>query len=402
MKRLKSVQVRHQYTLLQCFYWISSCAIMGYATVFLQYRGLSNTLVGLSIGGASFVSIWMQPFLAGLVEKIPGLSLKKMILLIILGVTAGFYTLGVAPLPKLAIVGVYLILNTLYNSITPLITAMGMEYMNQGYEVNFCISRGLGSISYAISAVVLGQLVEHLFPGVLTYAFAGIEILLLIVVVSMREPETSMDREKRPPSSSIGDILKGNRSLLLFVAGFGISYMTSSIAGTYMINIVRNLGGTDATFGIASFFCAASEMPAMFLCNYLIRKIPCGKLLKLSSAFFVIRPLVIFLAPNLAVAFFGFALQSLSFGIFTPVSVFFINQELEEKDRIKGQTIFGIVTVGIGSCIGNLSGGFLMDAIGLKPTLALCVVFAALGFLITMRVKVEPSYSGRRIRRIQL
>lgn len=50
----------------------------------------------------------------------------------------------------------------------------------------------------------------------------------------------------------------------------------------------------------------------MFLCNYLIRKVSCKKLLKLSSVFFVLRPLVIFLAPNLAVAFLGFALQSLS------------------------------------------------------------------------------------------
>lgn len=401
MKRIKSVQVRHQYTLLQCFYWVSSCAIMGFATVFLQYRGLSNTLVGMSIGGAAFISIWMQPFLAGVVEKVRGLSLKKMILLIILAVTAGYMFLGLVPLPKMAIVGVYLVLNTLYNSITPLITAMGMEYMNQGYEVNFCISRGLGSVSYAVSAVVLGQLVEHFFPGILTFAFAGMEILLFTVVVSMQEPESSVVKEEQEPSSSVIEILKANRPLLLFVAGFGICYMTSSILGTYMINIVRELGGTDGTFGIAAFFCAASEMPAMFLCNYLIRKVSCKKLLKLSSVFFVLRPLVIFLAPNLAVAFLGFALQSLSFGIFTPVSVFFINQELKEKDRVVGQTIFGMVTVGVGSCVGNLAGGFLMDRIGLKTTLGLCVIFAAVGFLITQRVKVEDTGPRRRILQIE-
>ena len=125
MRRIKSVQVRHQYTLLQCFYWVSSCAIMGFATVFLQYKGLSNTLVGMYVGGAAFISIWMQPFLAGLVGKVRGLSLKKMILLIILAVTSGYLVLGTVTLPKMAIVGLYLVLNTLYNSITPLITAMG-------------------------------------------------------------------------------------------------------------------------------------------------------------------------------------------------------------------------------------------------------------------------------------
>ena len=77
MRRIKSVQVRHQYTLLQCFYWVSSCAIMGFATVFLQYKGLSNTLVGMSVGGAAFISIWMQPFLAGLVGKVRGLSFEE-------------------------------------------------------------------------------------------------------------------------------------------------------------------------------------------------------------------------------------------------------------------------------------------------------------------------------------
>ena len=42
-----------------------------------------------------------------------------------------------------------------------------------------------------------------------------------------------------------------------------------------------------------------------------------------------------------------------------------------------------------------------MDRIGLKTTLGLCVIFAAVGFLITQRVKVEDAGPRRRILQIE-
>ena len=396
MRGFQKINMGHRYTLLQCFYWIAGCALMGFAAVFLKSKGLSNTLVGLSVGGAAFVSIWMQPILAGIIEKVKWLTIRKMLLIVIVLVAAGFLFLGRTELPSMAVVIGYLILNTSFNSTIPLITAMGMEYMNQGYEVNFCVSRGFGSVSYAVTAAFLGVLVEKFHPGILADLFVIMAAILFAVLYFMEEAEPVAVQNKTEKPKGVMEILRSNRSMLLFVIGFGFSYMTCAIIGTYAVNVVHALGGSDSTYGWAVFIYASSEMPAMLLCDRLLRKVSCQKLLKLSSLFFVIRALVLLLAPNLPIAFFGFALQSLSFGVFTPVSVYFVNQELSPKDRVVGQAIFGMVTVGAGSCIGNLFGGFLADRFGIRATLLACVLMASFGFFVVSLVKTDK-YANKKV-----
>lgn len=391
MNLVKRMKVQHQYTLVQGFYWVAYCVLMGFAAVFLHYKGLSNTLIGVVVGGSAFVSIWVQPKLAELVEKVKWLSIKKMILIIMFIVSLIYLLIGIIPMPKTVLVLLYVILNTLYSSMIPLITSMGMEYMNQGYPVNYGVSRGVGSITYAVAAVVLGQLTERINAGVMTYVFIAVEVLMAVAVLSMHELEKRTSGTKQEESAGIWEILRKNSAIRLFAMGFAISYMANCISGTYLVNIVKNLGGTNATFGIAAFLSAASEMPAMFFCSYLVQRVSCRKLLKFSSFFYVVKLFMLYMASSIPMAFLGLLMQSLSFGIYTPASVYLINQELDVKDRVKGQTIFGIVTVGIGSCIGNLAGGYMLDMIGLKTSLGICVIFELAGFLISLQVDSHKS-----------
>ena len=42
MKRLQM-----KYNCIQFLYWITNCTIFGYVAIFLQYKGLSNTEIGI-------------------------------------------------------------------------------------------------------------------------------------------------------------------------------------------------------------------------------------------------------------------------------------------------------------------------------------------------------------------
>lgn len=42
MKRLQM-----KYNCVQFLYWITNCTIFGYIAIFLQYKGLSNTEIGI-------------------------------------------------------------------------------------------------------------------------------------------------------------------------------------------------------------------------------------------------------------------------------------------------------------------------------------------------------------------
>lgn len=388
MKILEKVQVKHQYSVVQALYWMTSCALAGYAAVYLQDRGLSNTLIGVTVGGAACLSMVIQPLAAQVVESISGLTVKKVIQALIVMMAVMFGVLTVIPVPVTGVVILYMGMNTLNYCMPPMLSAMGMEFINRGYYLNFGLSRGLGSISYAVCAAVLGIVIDRFFPGVLGYIYVVLAILLFLAVSAMKDLEAEeptfqqeiVEREKKPEESIWKTVCK-NKTFLCLMIGFCLANMNNAAIATYTVNIIKNLGGSDTVLGFANFVSAASEMPVMLLFGYFMKKGNCIRLLKVSAVFFLIKPLVLVFANALPLVILGLGLQGLSFGLFTPAAVYYVNSTLIPEQRVKGQAIFSTITAGAATCGGNVLGGWLQDAFGLQTMLWVCAAMALVGVL---------------------
>lgn len=388
MKILEKVQVKHQYSVVQALYWMTSCALAGYAAVYLQDRGLSNTLIGVTVGGAACLSMVIQPLAAQVVESISGLTVKKVIQALIVMMAVMFGVLTVIPVPVAGVVILYMGMNTLNYCMPPMLSAMGMEFINRGYYLNFGLSRGLGSISYAVCAAVLGIVIDRFFPGVLGYIYVVFAILLFLAVSAMKDLEAEeptfqqeiVEREKKPEESIWKTVCK-NKTFLCLMIGFCLANMNNAAIATYTVNIIKNLGGSDTVLGFANFVSAASEMPVMLLFGYFMKKGNCIRLLKVSAVFFLIKPLVLVFANALPLVILGLGLQGLSFGLFTPAAVYYVNSTLISEQRVKGQAIFSTITAGAATCGGNVLGGWLQDAFGLQTMLWVCAAMALVGVL---------------------
>lgn len=388
MKILEKVQVKHQYSVVQALYWMTSCALAGYAAVYLQDRGLSNTLIGVTVGGAACLSMVIQPLAAQVVESISGLTVKKVIQALIVMMAVMFGVLTVIPVPVAGVVILYMGMNTLNYCMPPMLSAMGMEFINRGYYLNFGLSRGLGSISYAVCAAVLGIVIDRFFPGVLGYIYVVLAILLFLAVSAMKDLEAEeptfqqeiVEREKKPEESIWKTVCK-NKTFLCLMIGFCLANMNNAAIATYTVNIIKNLGGSDTVLGFANFVSAASEMPVMLLFGYFMKKGNCIRLLKVSAVFFLIKPMVLVFANALPLVILGLGLQGLSFGLFTPAAVYYVNSTLIPEQRVKGQAIFSTITAGAATCGGNVLGGWLQDAFGLQTMLWVCAAMALVGVL---------------------
>ena len=389
MKILEKVQVKHQYSVVQALYWMTSCALAGYAAVYLQDRGLSNTLIGVTVGGAACLSMVIQPLAAQVVESISGLTVKKVIQALIVMMAVMFGVLTVFPVPVAGVVILYMGMNTLNYCMPPMLSAMGMEFINRGYYLNFGASRGLGSISYAVCAAVLGIVIDRFFPGVLGCIYVVLAVLLLLAVSAMKDLEEEPDslqgqelmKQERKPEESIWKTVCKNKTFLCLMIGFCLANMNNAAIATYTVNIIKNLGGSDTILGFANFVSAASEMPVMLLFGYFMKKGNCIRLLKISAVFFLIKPLVLVSANALPLVILGLGLQGLSFGLFTPAAVYYVNSTLIPEQRVKGQAIFSTITAGAATCGGNVLGGWLQDAFGLQTMLWVCAAMALVGVL---------------------
>ena len=69
----------------------------------------------------------------------------------------------------------------------------------------------------------------------------------------------------------------------------------------------------------------------------------------------------------------------LGYGLFTPASVYYANENVSPADRVRGQAIMMMASNGLGGMVGNLLAGYAIDLGGINAMLALCTAAGVLG-----------------------
>ena len=349
--------------------------------MFLQYRGLSNTDIGIVTGAGAIFSIFLSPFVSSLLTKIKSLSIKKLTLILYIMMFSFFFCLTFLSLPVVFIMFFYIGLLSLVVSIVPFLSMICMDYLKAGQYINFGLSRGLGSVSYAAGAVLVGQLIDIINPTVIGYVHLLSSVLLLVLLFSMPDYKIEEDNPQEN-KSNIFTIIKNYKTFFIILVAFAFMFAASTSLSTYLINIVKNLGGNTSLYGIAIFCMAASEMPVMSMTHHLLKKYKAETLILVASGFYILRNFTICLAPSLPILLIGMMLQGFSYGLFTATITYYVNDYLKQEDQMMGQTMIGMMSTGLGSAVGNIFGGVLQDAFGLTSMLIFACTLTFIGFVI--------------------
>ena len=373
---MKNLQMK--YNLMHLFYWVSYCAVYGYVAMYLQFKGMSNTLVGMVTGIAALLTVVTSPFLSGLIGKIKGLTITKLMVLTYIGQFVCWAMMTFLPVPPLLLMIIYIILINLIAANVPLLSSICMNYLHAGEYVNFGISRGIGSVAYASSAVLIGRLIDFINPNVLAPVHLVASLALFAVLYSLPKVEIKESKAEKGVSL-VGFVSKYKKYMLILIA-HGIQFASVGCLSVYLINIVNNLGGNASFYGIAVFFMAASEMPFMAVCNALLKRFNAEKILLTASLLFVVRNSIVCFAPNLIILMFGLLFQGASYGLFTATITNYANMTLDSQDGMTGQTMIAMMTTGLGSMLGSIVGGILQDAFGIVSMYIFVIVLVVTGF----------------------
>ena len=266
---------------------------------------------------------------------------------------------------------------SLFVTTTPLLSMIAMNYTMMNKEVNFGLARGIGSVSYALIALVMGSLVRLFDPMVIGVLYVVCSLLFVILLYSFENFE--MEHEETEDRTSLISIIKKYKTLFFVLLGYSFNFAGTTSLSTYLINIIKNLGGNTTIYGIALFIMAASEMPAMALTTKLMKKFNTMSLITFSGICYLFRNILICIAPNIFFVFLGMAFQSMTYGLLTSLLAYYVLDICEEKDQLMGQTLIGIMTSGIGSTLGNISGGMIQDIFGIHTMLIVVCVLTIIG-----------------------
>lgn len=386
MKRPSSKILSLQTAGLQGFYWMIFCPIYSFSSVFLLSKDFSNQQIGYVIAVSNIVAVFLQPAMGTLIDRIEKVSLKMvMIILSIIAIVllTGLIFLDVGLL-WLAILYVGIV--SLLITMQPLVTSLTFEYINAGYNINFGITRAMGSIGFAILSTLLGYWVNRTSPAIIpalsAVLFAGYLLLIFsFPKVEKKEQavsETVIDLAALTPA--VGFLRKYDR-FLPFLIGVACLFTFHTTINTFLAQIMRSIGGKTTDLGISLTIAAVCELPAFLGFSYIASKFNTPFLLKLSGVVYALRSFIFLMATSVWLVNLGQVFQAASFAIFIPASVYFINETMKEEDKVKGQTfITGFAT--LGGVIGSIVGGRLLDVSSVFVMLVFSSAAAVAGSLL--------------------
>lgn len=378
---MKNIQTK--YSLLQIVYWITSCAVMGYTAIYLQYKGLTNTEIGVVTGASCVLTMFVSPFVASLPSKVKALTIHRLFEIVFIYMTVVFLAVSYINLPAVAVMVLYMALICSSVSVVPLLSAIAMHFISKGENINFGLSRGMGSVSYAASAVVLGQFVNIFDPNVISIIFSISAVLFLILLQTIPNIETEQARvQSGNEKSGLMDIVKKYKVFFIILFGNALVFAGASSLSTYLINIINDLGGSTTFYSAAVFVMAASELPPMMVTRKFMRRFGAMPMVIFAAVCYMIRNILVCIAPHIAVVLIGMMFQGTSYGILTSLMAYYVTDTFDRQDQMMGQSMIGVMTTGLGSMIGNVLGGVLQDNFGINSMYAFVIAVTITGAVI--------------------
>ena len=347
----------YHYIAMQTGFWAMFAAVCAYQAALLTARGFTNGEAGMLIAVRCLAGIVCQPALGSFADRHPGIPLRRIVSLSLVLSLAASLVFLLFPMGMAGTIAVLVVMGGFEISSYPLMDAMAIQFISLGVPIRYSLGRGIGSFSYAVVCIFLGLQVTR-FGVESTLITHALLVALEIALVA----------------TSVFWLLRQNPAFTVMLLAILLGITGCLPMSNFLVNVVVSRGGTEGSLGAVLFLMAAFELPTAFLFQRLYRRLGGGRLLLVSILFCFGKALALFLAPDLFWVFLAQPLQMLGYGLFTPTSVYYVNESVPEEDRIKGQTVMMVASNGLGGVLGSLLAGRALDLGGANLMLACCMV----------------------------
>ena len=396
MKSIQSVTraTNIVYTFSQFSYWLVHCAVAGtFAQVFLEYRGLTNSQIGLALSLSAALAIGIQTFFSDLCDKHPHIPLKG-IVAVVFAVTAALAAImNWLPCSVIIVMVCYSSMAACSSAQNGFLNALPMQLSNLGLTVNYGIPRGLGSLGFALFSLLLGNILEEYSPDILLPVTLGLCIVAAACVLLMPRPSAIAKKHhltftaQTAPKTSLATMLKGNPTFCLFLIATTLIMVGQSISMSYLNPCVEAVGGSTSDTGTLAMVQSISELPCMFLSAFLLKRFTSNKLVLFSAFGFMMKILLLTIAPSVGFMYASVALGCIGMGLFAFSSVYFVNSIVRSPETVRAQALVTACMMGgLATIIGGLLGGIMLDAFGTKILLVLTTILTAMGLICMVKV----------------
>lgn len=373
-------RLHYHYVLLQGSYYAVAACFIGYMVPVLQKQGFDHAQIGVFLSIRALFSVFFQPLFAQLMDRLGAkISFNHLIAGMIM-VSMAVTGLQLLQPGFLGTLFLFIFYGIFTFGMVSFIDAMSTLYFFQGKQINYPVARGVGSLSYAVSAVCVGFLVQP-HTILITQFLLFIPLLAAVLMIDSIKGVESKD-EYAEKMLSFGQLIKAYPIFKFFLVAIIVSFIGKEMASSFLIDVYRAVGGSSRSYGVGTFILAASEIPAAILFTKLTNKLGIYRLMLFSFFFAGLRILLIMLAPSLVLLNIAQAFQMLGNGLFWAGNVQFIRTILPPQYSVKAQAAVGVCYLGIGSGIGSILSGLILAHTNLTTLLSIATGLSFLGLAI--------------------
>lgn len=367
---------------------MSICVSSNYAAFYLQSRGYSNSGLGLIMALGNIAGFVLSPNLAAVIDRSKRIGIFHCLWALLGAQCILLLFFNLSPGKSLILSFSYCLYMAVVVAINPLNTELCFQLTRCGTSVSYSPARGIGSMCYALMALVLGQLTLSRGAEILPYAglfcvlCQGLPLLYLSWAgrQSLLQPGRNL-QGGQPQGLSLTAFIRANPRFSLLMLALALIFFSYNTADYFLINIARSVGGDTGDLGGISAFKAMMEIPVMILYVRLTRRFSSSGVMCFAAFAFVAKGIAMALAGSILGLYAANLFQALSFALMIPAMVQYVSLVIEPKDSAKGQAIAnGMMT--LGAVFASLIGGPLYDLLSVRSTLAISVAIALAGALI--------------------
>ncbi len=389
--KVSSYNIR--YMMVHGFYQMLVFLVSSCASVYLLSKGYTDGGIGVILAIANAASAVLMPAMGSFLDEHPKISLQAFAV----GMLGVSIVISILMLllkgGSMALSVLMVLVLTLMMSFQALVNSLCFLLENRGVHLNFGLGRGCGSATFAVVSAVLGVVMKSIDPGILPLFYIAAFIFLGMAYVSIKVPAAkssaeSETKEKAPVQEALpfGKFVVTYKKYMLFLLGSCLVMMFLMASGAnFTYQILVSIGGGTEELGYALAVAAIVELPAMILCDRMVRKYSARWVLRISALFYIVKFIILLSAATWAKSvwlfYVGQMFQFASFGFFFPCAATYTAQLLPEADMVKGQSLFTAMTA-VAGFLAALAGGFLLDYTSVGTMLIVMFVIAIGGFFI--------------------
>lgn len=340
--------------LLLFHFHATNTIVLSFLPLYLAYKGLSGTEIGWILAIGPLASLISQPFWGYMSDKYK--TVKKMLILSIIGMLV--FSIIFFQMNHLLLLLLFGALLYFFSSpVGALSDSLAQRRANE-LEISFGTIRTWGSIGFAFSSLLVGQLLDYFGVQYIVWPYVLLGTVLLFISLTIKD----ITPDETPVHLRDVKKMLTHRPFVVFL--FFLMFLTiahrtnDSYIGIYL----AELGGTESIVGIAWFIGVISEAVVFALASFWFRRFHPITFIIVASVLYSVRWFIYGSVTSPYTVISLQVLHGLTFGILYVAAFDFVTRIIPQTLQATGHLIFYSVFFGISGIIGSMGGGMIIEA----------------------------------------